>query len=155
MRSGNRSAGYGFVSLSSAEAAQKAVELLDKKELDGRTVIIEVAKPADQKDKEKKQRRVKKRTGRRGSKSVPGEVSEAEANGEASADATKAEGAAANGDAAKPKKKKKAVKLWDCQHRGIRPGPALQPDQHSRMVDSSMLQQECPQAGAPLSAKSL
>ncbi|KAH9894267.1 hypothetical protein C8Q73DRAFT_695077 [Cubamyces lactineus] len=110
MRSGNRSAGYGFVSLSSAEAAQKAVELLDKKELDGRTVIIEVAKPADQKDKEKKQRRVKKRTGRRGSKSVPGEVSEAEANGEASADATKAEGAAANGDAAKPKKKKKARK---------------------------------------------
>ncbi|KAI0334766.1 RNA-binding domain-containing protein [Cubamyces sp. BRFM 1775] len=110
MRSGNRSAGYGFVSLSSAEAAQKAVELLDKKELDGRTVIIEVAKPADQKDKEKKQRRVKKRTGRRGSKSVPGEVSEAEANGEASADASKAEGAAANGDAAKPKKKKKARK---------------------------------------------
>ncbi len=111
MRGGNRSAGYGFVSFTTAEAAQKAVELLDKKELDGRTVIVEVAKPADQKDNEKKQRRVKKRTGRRGSKSVPGEVSEAEANGDASTDAAKGD---ASGDAAKPKKKKKAVScpLW-------------------------------------------
>ncbi|RDX53130.1 RNA-binding domain-containing protein [Polyporus arcularius HHB13444] len=107
MRGGNRSAGYGFVSFTTAEAAQKAVELLDKKELDGRTVIVEVAKPADQKDNEKKQRRVKKRTGRRGSKSVPGEVSEAEANGDASTDAAKGD---ASGDAAKPKKKKKARK---------------------------------------------
>ena len=113
MRGGNRSAGYGFVSFTTAEAAQKAVELLDKKELDGRTVIVEVAKPADQKDKEKKQRRVKRRTGRRGSKSVPGEVSEAEANGEASGDASKEDGAApASGDAAKPKKKKKAVSAY-------------------------------------------
>ncbi|KAI0356639.1 RNA-binding domain-containing protein [Trametes cingulata] len=111
MRSGNRSAGYGFVSLATLEAAQKAVELLNNTVLDERNVIVELAKPADQKDKEKKQRRVKRRTGRRGSKSVPGEVSEAEANGEASADATKAEGATpANGDAAKPKKKKKARK---------------------------------------------
>ena len=111
MRGGNRSAGYGFVSFKTAEAAQKAVELLDKKELEGRTVIVEVAKPADQKDKEKKQKRVKRRTGRRGSKSVPGEVSEAEANGEASGDASKEDGAApASGDAAKPKKKKKAKK---------------------------------------------
>ena len=108
MRGGNRSAGYGFVSFTTAEAAQKAVELLDKKELDGRTVIVEIAKPADQKDKEKKQKRVKRRTGRRGSKSVPGEVSEAEANGEASTDAAKAD-TPASGDAAKPKKKKKAV----------------------------------------------
>ncbi|KAI0771864.1 hypothetical protein BD413DRAFT_546669 [Trametes elegans] len=104
-RGGQRSAGYGFVSLASAEAAQKAVELLDKKELDGRTVIVEVAKPADQKDKEKKQKHAKRRTGRRGSKSVPGEVSEAEANG----DADKAEGVAP-ADGEKPKKKKKARK---------------------------------------------
>ena len=114
MRGGNRSAGYGFVSFTSAEAAQKAVELLDKKELDGRTVIVEVAKPADQKDKEKKQRRVKRRTGRRGSKPVPGEVSEAEANGDA-ADATKADGATpASGDAAKPKKKKAVSRFHSC-----------------------------------------
>ncbi|PIL36769.1 hypothetical protein GSI_00459 [Ganoderma sinense ZZ0214-1] len=110
MRGGTRSAGYGFVSFTTAEAAQKAVDELDKKELDGRTVIVEIAKPADQKDKEKKQKRFKRRTGRRGSKSVPGEVSEAEANGEASADATKADAAADSGDADKPKKKKKARK---------------------------------------------
>ncbi|KAJ6599237.1 hypothetical protein DFH09DRAFT_1258312 [Mycena vulgaris] len=94
---GTRSAGYGFVALATAEAAQKAVEALDKKELDGRQVIVEVAKPSDQKDQEKKEKKAKRRPGRRGSKAVPGEVSEAEANG----DAPKVEAAA------KPKKKKK------------------------------------------------
>ncbi|KAF7301425.1 RNA-binding domain-containing protein [Mycena indigotica] len=98
-----RSAGYGFVALSTAEAAQKAVEALDKKELDGRQVIVEVAKPSEQKEKEKKEKKAKRKPGRRGSKAVPGEVSEAEANG----DATKAEAAAGTDEAAKPKKKKK------------------------------------------------
>jgi len=102
---GSRSAGYGFVALATAEAAQKAVETLDKKELEGRQVIVEVAKPSDQKDKEKKDRKSKRRPGRRGSKAVPGEVSEAEANGEAN----KSDEAAApdSNEAAKPKKKKK------------------------------------------------
>jgi len=101
---GTRSAGYGFVALSTAEAAQKAVEALDKKELDGRQVIVEVAKPSDQKDKEKKEKKAKRKPGRRGSKAVPGEVSEAEANG----DAPKTDAAALETDeAAKPKKKKK------------------------------------------------
>ncbi|KAJ7699906.1 hypothetical protein B0H17DRAFT_1328017 [Mycena rosella] len=103
---GTRSAGYGFVALATAEAAQKAVEALDKKELDGRQVIVEVAKPSDQKDKEKKEKKAKRRPGRRGSKAVPGEVSEAEANG----DAPKADAEATAPDsdeAAKPKKKKK------------------------------------------------
>jgi len=95
---GTRSAGYGFVAVSSAEAAQKAVDVLHKQELDGREVIVEVAKPSDQ--KEKKEKKSKRRPGRRGSKAVPGEVTEAEANGET----PKAEGDA---DAAKPKKKKK------------------------------------------------
>ncbi|KAH9951771.1 hypothetical protein B0H21DRAFT_818200 [Amylocystis lapponica] len=104
---GTRSAGYGFVAMATVEAAQKAVELLDKQELDGRPVIVEIAKPADEKDKEKKQKRFKRKPGRRGSKAVPGEVSEAEANGDASPDAEKAEGAPAGDDAAKPKKKKK------------------------------------------------
>jgi len=80
---GHHSAGYGFVALSSAEAAQKAVELLNKVELDGRQVIVEIAKPSDQKNREKKERRPKRRPGRRGGKAVPGEVTEAEANGEA------------------------------------------------------------------------
>jgi RNA recognition motif-containing protein len=101
---GTRSAGYGFVAFATAEAAQNAVEVLDKKELDGRQVIVEIAKPSDQKDQEKKEKKAKRRPGRRGSKAVPGEVSEAEANGEAS----KIDDAApAPGEAAKPKKKKK------------------------------------------------
>jgi len=101
---GSRSAGYGFVALATADAAQKAVEVLDKKELDGRQVIVEIAKPSDQKDKEKKEKKSKRRPGRRGGKAVPGEVSEAEANG----DVPKAEDPNTEpGEVAKPKKKKK------------------------------------------------
>lgn len=118
---GTRSAGYGFVSVATAEAAQKAVEVLDKQELDGRQVIVEVAKPAEQKDKEKKAKKAsKRRPGRRGSKSVPGEVSEAEANGTANGDAEKAEGAASATEGEKPKKKKKSsvrcVFICWCEH---------------------------------------
>ena len=105
---GTRSAGYGFVALATEEAAQKAVEALNGKDLEGRTAIVEIAKPADQKDKERAERKAKRRVSRRGSKPVPGEVSEAEANGEApkaTANTTDAEG-----DEAKPKKKKKAVR---------------------------------------------
>jgi len=105
---GSRSAGYGFVAVSTVEAAQKAVELLDKQELDGREVIIEIAKPADQKDKEKKEKKAKRKPGRRGSKAVPGEVSEAEANGDADkTEATPPAAAPDTDEAAKPKKKKK------------------------------------------------
>ena len=95
--------------MATAEAAQKAVELLDKKELDGRPVIVEVARPAEQKDKEKKAKKAsKRRPGRRGSKSIPGEVSEAEANGDAAnGDAEKPEGATSATEGEKPKKKKK------------------------------------------------
>jgi len=105
---GTRSAGYGFVALASAEAAHKAVEALDKQELDGRQVIVEIAKPSEQKDKDRKERKSKRRPGRRGAKAVPGEVSEAEANG----DVLKAEDPnPAEGDAAaKPKKKKKSAR---------------------------------------------
>lgn len=101
---GTRSAGYGFVALTSLEAAQKAVDTLNKQELDGRAVIVEIAKPADQKDQEKKERKSKRRPGRRGTKAVPGEVTEAEANGEV----PKTEGESSAEAAPKPKKKKKA-----------------------------------------------
>jgi RNA recognition motif-containing protein len=100
---GNKSAGYGFIALSTAEAAQKAVEVLHKKQLDDRLIIVEIAKPADQKEKDRRDRKPRRRIGRRGSRAVPGEVTEAEANGEAKTeDATVAEG-----EAPKPKKKKK------------------------------------------------
>ncbi|KAF8803703.1 RNA-binding domain-containing protein [Phlegmacium glaucopus] len=123
---GTRSAGYGFVALATAEAAQKAVQVLDKTELDGRQVIVEIAKPSEQKDKEKKEKKSKRRPGRRGGKAVPGEVSEAEANGEA----PKAEDAEApeSDDAAKPKKKKKKSarrgKKADADGADVGPAPA-------------------------------
>jgi RNA recognition motif-containing protein len=102
---GHRSAGYGFVALSTAEAAQKAVEVLDKKQLDNRPIIVEIAKPADQKESERRDRKPRsRRPGRRGSRAVPGEVTEAEANGEAK---TEEDAAPAEGEALKPKKKKK------------------------------------------------
>jgi len=104
-RHGTRSAGYGFVALTTIEAAQMAVEALHKKELDGRSVIVEIAKPAEEKDREPRPKKTKKRsTGRRGPKSVPGEVTDAEANGETT---DKAETAPATEGAEKPKKKKK------------------------------------------------
>jgi RNA recognition motif-containing protein len=100
---GTRSAGYGFAAFETEEAANKAVEALNKKDLEGRPVIVEIAKPADQKDKERKDRRFKRRPGRRRGKAVPGEVTEAEANGEAS----KPDDVSGNEGATKPKKKKK------------------------------------------------
>ncbi|KAG0705484.1 hypothetical protein DFH29DRAFT_980930 [Suillus ampliporus] len=103
---GPRSAGYGFVTMYSEEAAQRAVELLDSQELDGRKVIVEIAKPAEQKDKEKKEKKAKRRPNRRGAKAVPGEVTDAEANGEVKADDA-AVAAPGSDEAAKPKKKKK------------------------------------------------
>jgi RNA recognition motif-containing protein len=104
-RNGSRSAGYGFVALTTIEAAQQAVEALNKTELDGRSVIVEIAKPAEEKDREHRPKKTKKRSaGRRGPKSVPGEVTDAEANGETT---DKAETAPASEGAEKPKKKKK------------------------------------------------
>jgi len=42
---GPRSLGYGFVELDSEEDAEKAVAAMDKKEIDGRQINVEVAKP--------------------------------------------------------------------------------------------------------------
>jgi len=105
---GPRSAGYGFVALATADAAEKAVESLNKTELDGRTVIVEIAKPSDLKDKEKSERKKSRRPGRRGAKAIPGEVTEAEADG----DGPKADGApvSESNEAARPKKKKKPAR---------------------------------------------
>lgn len=90
--------------MSSAEAAQRAVESLNGQELDGRKVIVEIAKPAELKDKEKKEKKANRRPGRRGAKAVPGEVTDAEANGDVKTDDPAAPG---TDEAAKPKKKKK------------------------------------------------
>jgi len=106
---GTRSAGYGFVAFNTAEAAQKAVELLNKKELDGRTLIVEVAKPTEEKQKEKKEKRAPKK---RSSKKSKGEQADGAAvNGTTDATETKdtAEKSEATGDA-KPKKKRNTRK---------------------------------------------
>jgi len=104
---GTRSAGYGFVSLTTLEAAQKAVEALDKKELSGRNIIIEIAKPTELKDKERSEKRAKRRAGRTRSRAPPGEVTEAEASADAEPTKPADDGPAASGDAEKLKKKKK------------------------------------------------
>jgi len=44
---GSRSLGYGFVEFDSEEEAKKAVELLNKKQIDGREINVEVARPRD------------------------------------------------------------------------------------------------------------
>ncbi|CAE6411351.1 unnamed protein product [Rhizoctonia solani] len=114
---GSRPAGYGFVTFKTLETAEKAVADLNNKELDGRLIIVELAKPASEKEKERNERRSKRRaTGRRNARAPPGEVTEAEAEGQAEESkpsiAEKAENAvegaaAAVSDALKPKKKKK------------------------------------------------
>jgi cold-inducible RNA-binding protein len=43
----NRPRGFGFVTMSSPAEAQKAIEGLNGKELDGRTLTVNVAKPRE------------------------------------------------------------------------------------------------------------
>lgn len=50
---GPRSLGYGFVEMESEEDANKAVQMLNKKEIDGRPVNVEVAKPRDESAEDK------------------------------------------------------------------------------------------------------
>ena len=44
----NRSRGFGFVTMSTPEEAQKAIDGLNCKELAGRTIIVNVARPLEQ-----------------------------------------------------------------------------------------------------------
>jgi RNA recognition motif-containing protein len=46
---GNRSKGFGFVTMSSEEEANSAVSELDGKELDGRAVNVSIARSRDEK----------------------------------------------------------------------------------------------------------
>ncbi len=44
-RFSGKSKGFGFVEMSSEEEAKKAIEMFNGKELDGRTIIVDEAKP--------------------------------------------------------------------------------------------------------------
>ncbi|MEA3296131.1 MAG: RNA-binding protein [Patescibacteria group bacterium] len=43
----NRSKGFGFVEMGSDEEAQKAIEMFNGKELDGRSIIVNEARPME------------------------------------------------------------------------------------------------------------
>jgi len=43
----NRSKGFGFVEMSSDEEAQKAIEMFNGKELDGRNIVVNEARPME------------------------------------------------------------------------------------------------------------
>jgi len=45
---GPRSMGYGFVEMDSEETAENAVKLMNKKEVDGRPINVEIAKPREE-----------------------------------------------------------------------------------------------------------
>jgi cold-inducible RNA-binding protein len=47
-RATGRPRGFGFVTMSSAEEAQKAIDALNGKELDGRALTVNVAKPREE-----------------------------------------------------------------------------------------------------------
>lgn len=44
-----RSKGFGFVEMSTDEEAKKAIEMCNGKDLDGRTIIVDEAKPMEKK----------------------------------------------------------------------------------------------------------
>lgn len=44
----NRSKGFGFVTLASDEMAQKAIEALNGKDIDGRPLTVNVARPREE-----------------------------------------------------------------------------------------------------------
>jgi RNA recognition motif-containing protein len=47
-RDTNRSKGFGFVEMSSDEEAKKAVETLNGKDLDGRAIVVNEARPREE-----------------------------------------------------------------------------------------------------------
>lgn len=47
-RETNRSKGFGFVEMSSDEEAKAAIDQLNNKELDGRTIVVNEARPREE-----------------------------------------------------------------------------------------------------------
>ncbi len=51
-RRSGRSKGFGFVEMENEDEAQKAIEALNGKELDGRSVVVQKAKPRNEEREE-------------------------------------------------------------------------------------------------------
>ncbi|MBI2506554.1 MAG: RNA-binding protein [Candidatus Colwellbacteria bacterium] len=51
-RATGRSKGFGFVEMSSDEEAKKAIEMLNGKEVDGRTITVNEARPMESRDRQ-------------------------------------------------------------------------------------------------------
>lgn len=49
----NRSKGFGFITLESDEMAQTAISLLNGKELEGRQIAVNVARPMEKRDNDR------------------------------------------------------------------------------------------------------
>jgi RNA recognition motif-containing protein len=49
-----RSKGFGFVEMSSDEEAQKAIEMLDKSKVDDRSIVVNEARPMEERPRERK-----------------------------------------------------------------------------------------------------
>ncbi len=47
-RATRRSKGFGFVEMASEDEAQKAIDMLHEKELDGRKIIVSIARPREE-----------------------------------------------------------------------------------------------------------
>lgn len=50
----NRSKGFGFVEMSTPDEAQKAIEMFDGQEMDGRTINVSVARPKAPRDNDRR-----------------------------------------------------------------------------------------------------
>ncbi|KAG0169648.1 hypothetical protein DFQ28_005903 [Apophysomyces sp. BC1034] len=64
IKRGRRSIGYGFVSFATAEEAENALKELDKKELDGREINVEIARPKNS-DRPRRPRKTGRRVSHR------------------------------------------------------------------------------------------
>ncbi len=47
-RDSGRSKGFGFVEMATAEEAQKAIEMFNGKDMDGRPIVVNIARPKEE-----------------------------------------------------------------------------------------------------------
>ncbi|CDZ97997.1 FOG: RRM domain [Phaffia rhodozyma] len=98
---GQRSSGYGFVTYKSTEEAEKAVQALNQKDVEGRAIVVELARPSQPKEKKPRNKKPATPRGRpaRAEDAVDGEETEG-------AEASTAEGATVPKTKKRPNKKR-------------------------------------------------